>query len=196
MPPPCAVTLSWSPPSGASSPVSAARQLSLTSLTGALERRAANPEDDGEAGDLASVAVALTPSSERPSLARRLLSAANSEVHDWHVLEGAARATQIRWLADRTTTPREDDWWTREHLDEVVSALRRPSRRLAAQVALVAAVARSRSTVVREFHSRRPAGAVGLPTHGNVRRPQSFRLSGCHARDGHTICPIPDKLPG
>jgi len=140
----------------------AALRLKLNGLVGMLERRAVSAEDEAEAEDLAAAALALTPQTERLELAIKLLAAGIDKVRDTAAMDDLAPATRIRWLAVSMRGRKDEPWRAREQLDVIVTKLTRPTKRQAAHVAFVAAVAQANSERITDFLRRHRHSAVGL----------------------------------
>lgn len=139
--------------------VRSALHMRLENLTGALERRAFAVAGDYEAHECARAALELTPPSERPGLAIRLLATRDREVDETL----AGKLTPTEQLAARLGHRRAMGFsFAREHLGEIIAALGRPTRRQTTQVAFVAAVARVDSQDVIDFLARHRYSAVGL----------------------------------
>jgi hypothetical protein len=141
---------------------SAARQLDLAALLGPLETRALRATDNAEAGDLASVALELTPASEKLSLAIRLTRGRRDEVHDWTLLDRLPEADQLPWLVIQSKNGGEPDPLTADRITRIAGEKRRASAHQATQIAFVAAAARANSAAVVDFVRRRPHSATGL----------------------------------
>lgn len=131
-----------------------ALHMRLKNLTGALERRALAVGSDRDADDCARAALKLTPPSERPGLAIRLL--ATDPGADGELTQTELTAARSRYRCERGRL------FASKHLDGIIAALRRPTRRQAGQVAFVAAVARVHSRTVVDFLTRHRHSAVGL----------------------------------
>ncbi len=148
----------------ARSAAGAARRLGLRSLLGAIERRALSSADNSEVEDLTWAALQLAPSGERLALALRLAGTEDRSLREWTLLGALKPAEQLNWLAIRARA--QGEHWEAsygvERLEQLIAELGRPTRRQAAQVALVAAVARQSSPAIIEFLGNNPAGAVGL----------------------------------
>ena len=77
-----------------------ARRLELYELRDLVLARALDPADDAEAGDMASVALRLTPARNRAEVGRRMLAAGNTDVRDYTIVDGLEPVEQIRWMLD------------------------------------------------------------------------------------------------
>jgi hypothetical protein len=141
---------------------SGARRLNLTNLSAPIESRATRAADQSEASDLAMVAIALTPRRERVEVAARMLAAGNTEIRDWYVTEEVRPGDQLRWLVARASQGDWEPWWARDHLDDLVRSLTRPTRRQSAQLGFVAALSQANSAPVIDFVRRHRNAVVGL----------------------------------
>jgi hypothetical protein len=147
------------------SAASAARRLELAELTAIILERAKTPEDESEAGDMASVALRLSAPDRRLAVAVAIVEAGNHEVRDYMVLEGAPLADRAQWLAMRAKLGRGmASSVARELADVVAEAGGRADEALAERLGYAAALVESRDERVLEFVASTPAAARGLVT--------------------------------
>lgn len=101
-----------------------ARRLELYELRDLVLARALEPADDAEASDMASIALHLTPATDRAETGRRMLVAGNTEVRDYMILEGLEPVEQIRWLLDAARAdPEEATYGSHSQLVQAVGQL-------------------------------------------------------------------------
>jgi hypothetical protein len=88
----------------------------------------------------------------------------HSAVHEWSVTGALSPAEQLSWLSIRARNrpERGSAAVSAERLEPLLSSLGSPTKRQAAQVALIAAVAHLATPAVLAFLRSQPDGAVGL----------------------------------
>ncbi|HWT95371.1 MAG TPA: SIR2 family protein [Solirubrobacteraceae bacterium] len=118
------------------------RRLGLIELRTLIADRAANFEDEAEAGDMASIALSLAPAHERLNLARRLRRAGNRELRDYYVLNGVPPGDQVKWMLEEARDdPDEAEFIAGTKIADVLAAWTDPKPEEAADVAELALVA-------------------------------------------------------
>lgn len=138
------------------------RRLELTQLRELVADRAERFEDEAEAGDMASLALQLTPPHERLQLARRLRDAGNREVRDYYVLTGTPPGDQVRWMLDEARGDRDEaEYIADSKLADALAGFTDPTAEEAADVAELALVANTPpSTSVLAWLGEHAAGAA------------------------------------
>jgi len=145
------------------SAASAARRLQLTELVDHVVRRAMAPADESEAGDMASVALRLSPPERKLSVATALVEAGNTEVRDHVVLEDAPLLDRSAWLSQRARAERGMAYSVTRELGELISeAGNDPDDTLAEEVGYIAALVESRDQRVVDFVASRVEAARGV----------------------------------
>jgi hypothetical protein len=145
------------------SAASAARRLELTQLAEIVLERAKSPDDESEAGDMASVALRLSAPDRRLEVAVAIVEAGNHKVRDYMVLEGAPLADRAEWLATRARLGRGmASSVARELADLVTEAAALADDALTERLGYAAALVESRDERVLEFVAATPAASRGL----------------------------------
>jgi len=145
------------------SAASAARRLELTELADHVIQRAMAPDDESEAGDMASVAMRLSRPESKLAVATVLEEAGNTEVRDHAVLEDAPLSDRVAWLSRRANA----EWGMsyslgRELADLIGDAGGDADETLAEELGYVAALVESRDQRVADFVSSRPGAPQGV----------------------------------
>lgn len=83
--------------------------------------------------------------------------------------EDPSEATDMRYS-------RQEDWWPRNHFDDILGQLERPSRRDAVNAGFVMAALHSRSSTAADFVRHHPAAVAGLVDALDERRVEPYEI--------------------
>jgi len=147
------------------SAASAAAQLDLNELVDVIIERAKFPDDESEAGDMASVALRLTAPERKLEVAISLVEAGNRKVGGYIALDNAPLSDRVAWLIVCSKRDRGMSFSLRGDLTNLLEEVTDGADEdLAEAIGYAAAILESRDDRVAEYVRTHPASARGVVT--------------------------------